>query len=73
VMPPGSLLLRPGEVVVEIGQPIDVSAVKSADRDALIERVRGEIQRRTGQASRPDRSSNASTSPEAASARPPGP
>jgi 1-acyl-sn-glycerol-3-phosphate acyltransferase len=73
VMPPGSLLLRPGEVVVEIGQPIDVSAAKSADRDALIEQVRGEIQRRTGQASRPDRGSSPSTSPGAASVPPPGP
>lgn len=55
VMAPGRLLLHPGPVAIAIGSPIDVSAVMSSvERDALIERVRGEIQRHTGQGSRPE-------------------
>ena len=54
IMPPGGLWVRPGPVMVELGAPIDVSPeMTSVEREALVERVRDEIQRRTGQASRP--------------------
>ena len=55
VMAPGKLWLRPGPVAIELGAPIDVSPdMTSPERDALVERVRHEIQRRTGQVSRPE-------------------
>jgi len=55
VMAPGRLWLRPGPVVIDIGAPIDVSPdMTGQQREALVERVREEIQRRTGQASRPE-------------------
>ena len=55
VMPPGKLWLSPGPVVIEMAAPIEVSpAMTALERDALVERVRDEIQRRTGQPSRPD-------------------
>jgi len=55
VMAPGKLWLHPGPVVIELGAPIDVSpAMTALEREALVERVRDEIQRRTGQAPRPE-------------------
>ncbi len=42
-MPSGSLLVRPGHVQVIIGQPIPTAGLTGADRNALLERVRGEI------------------------------
>jgi 1-acyl-sn-glycerol-3-phosphate acyltransferase len=43
VMPPGSLLLRPGKVHVTIGQPIATQGLVGQDREKLVERVRSEI------------------------------
>jgi 1-acyl-sn-glycerol-3-phosphate acyltransferase len=54
VMPPGRLLVRPGPVVVEIGAPISTAGMNLSQRDDLIAQVRGEIERRTGQKSRPE-------------------
>ena len=55
VMPPGKLWMHPGPVVIDMGAPIDVSpTMTAAEREALVARVRDEIQRRTGQASRPE-------------------
>jgi 1-acyl-sn-glycerol-3-phosphate acyltransferase len=54
VMPPGRLLVRPGPVVVEILAPISTAGLTASERDGLVERVRGEIARHTGQPSRPD-------------------
>ncbi|HEY4184640.1 MAG TPA: lysophospholipid acyltransferase family protein [Polyangia bacterium] len=54
VMAPGRLLVRPGPVVITIGAPIDTAGMGPSDRNALADRVRGEIERATGQKSRPD-------------------
>ena len=54
VMPPGHLLVRPGPVLIDVGEPIPTAGMKPEDRDALVARVRDDIQRRTGQASRPE-------------------
>jgi 1-acyl-sn-glycerol-3-phosphate acyltransferase len=43
VMPPGSLLLRPGNVHVTIGEPISTGAVVGRDSEALVDRVRSAI------------------------------
>ena len=53
VMPPGHLLVRPGPVLIDVGEPIPTAGMKPDDRDALVARVRDDIQRRTGQVSRP--------------------
>jgi 1-acyl-sn-glycerol-3-phosphate acyltransferase len=49
VMPPGSLLLHPGPVSIEIGAPIPTQGLTAGDRDALVERVHAEIAGMTGQ------------------------
>jgi len=41
----GSAFVRPVRVTVRIGSPIPTAGLTLADRDALIERVRGEIQK----------------------------
>jgi 1-acyl-sn-glycerol-3-phosphate acyltransferase len=43
LMPRRSLLLRSGRVSVIIGPPIATAGLSSEDRDALLDRVRGEI------------------------------
>lgn len=54
VMPRGSLILRRGPVYLEIGEPIPTHGLSVADRDALLERVRNEVARLSGQAMRPE-------------------
>ena len=54
VMPRGSLILRPGPVTIEIGAPIDTKDLSTADRDLLLERVRGEVARLAEQERRPE-------------------
>jgi len=55
VMPPGSVLVRPGPVIVTVGAPIETKDLtEAADRNALVERVRSEIERNSGQKSRPE-------------------
>lgn len=60
VMPPGRLLVRPGPVVVTIGAPIPTAGLAAADRPALVDRVRGEIERASGQRSRDEVAGRAS-------------
>jgi 1-acyl-sn-glycerol-3-phosphate acyltransferase len=43
LMPRGSWLLRPGEIRVIIGPPINTSGLSPEDRDGLLDRVRGII------------------------------
>ena len=43
VLPMHSVHLRPGEVTLRIGDPIDPSGMKSSDREALTERLKSEI------------------------------
>ena len=43
ILPMHSVHLRPGEVTLRIGEPIDVSGMKSSEREALTERVKNEI------------------------------
>jgi 1-acyl-sn-glycerol-3-phosphate acyltransferase len=54
VMPRGSLILRRGPVTLEVGEPIETASLSIADRDALLERVRTEVARLSGQAKRPE-------------------
>jgi 1-acyl-sn-glycerol-3-phosphate acyltransferase len=49
VMPRGSLILRRGPVTIEIGAPISTKDLSGADRNALLDRVRDEIARMSGQ------------------------
>lgn len=49
VMPPGSLLMRPGRVRVTIGEPIPTEGLGTADRDELVARVRRTIAEMSGQ------------------------
>ena len=43
VLPMHSVHIHPGEVTLRIGEPIDVSGMKSSDRQALTERAKNEI------------------------------
>jgi 1-acyl-sn-glycerol-3-phosphate acyltransferase len=52
VMPPGHLLVRPGPVLIDVGEPIPTAGLAAGDRDMLLARVRDDIQRRSGQPSR---------------------
>lgn len=54
VMPRGSLVVRRGPVTIEIGEPIPTAGLGPDARDAILERVRGEIARMSGQVMRPD-------------------
>ena len=54
VMPRGSWILRRGPVSVEIGAPIPTAGLSSSDRNALLEKVRSEIARMSGQEKRVD-------------------
>jgi 1-acyl-sn-glycerol-3-phosphate acyltransferase len=49
LMPPGKLTVRSGLVTVEVGQPVATSGLNLAARDALIDRVRAEVGRLSGQ------------------------
>ena len=53
VMPRGSLILRRGPVTLEVGAPIPTTGLSVEDRDTLLERVRNEIARLSGQPIRP--------------------
>jgi 1-acyl-sn-glycerol-3-phosphate acyltransferase len=54
VMPRGSWILRRGPVTVEVGAPIPTIGLSPSDKDALLEKVRTEIARMSGQAKRLD-------------------
>lgn len=53
VMPRGSLILRRGPVMIEIGAPIETKNLSPEDRNALLDRVRAEVARLSGQEQRP--------------------
>ncbi|MES1158173.1 MAG: lysophospholipid acyltransferase family protein [Haliangium ochraceum] len=54
VMPRGSLILRRGPVTIEVGAPIPTADLSVEDRHALLERVRSEVARLSGQDMRPE-------------------
>ena len=43
VMPRGAALIKAGTVTMEVGEPIPTAGLKSADREALIAKVRGSV------------------------------
>jgi 1-acyl-sn-glycerol-3-phosphate acyltransferase len=49
VMPKGAMLIRRGEITVEMGEPIRTEGITNAERLALIERVREIVLSFTGQ------------------------
>jgi 1-acyl-sn-glycerol-3-phosphate acyltransferase len=49
VMPSGQLLINPGTVELEIGEPIPTAGLGTADREALLEKVRVRIAEMLGQ------------------------
>jgi len=53
VMPPGSPLIRKGTVTLEVDEPIPTEGLGTADRDALIEKVRGRIAAMLGEPATP--------------------
>jgi 1-acyl-sn-glycerol-3-phosphate acyltransferase len=61
VMPRGSLLIRSGDVEVEIGEPIPTLGLGPEDRDALLKKVHARIAEMLGQTATPP---GASTAPE---------
>jgi 1-acyl-sn-glycerol-3-phosphate acyltransferase len=63
LMPRGSRSLRPGTVSVEIGAPLSTEGLTAGDRPALLQRVRAEIGRLSGQELAPDPAINKSPEP----------
>jgi 1-acyl-sn-glycerol-3-phosphate acyltransferase len=53
LMPPGSPLIRAGKVTLEFDEPIPTVGLTTADRDALIDRVRGRIAMMLGEPNAP--------------------
>jgi 1-acyl-sn-glycerol-3-phosphate acyltransferase len=53
VMPAGQLLIRPGVVDLEIGEPIPTTGLATADREALLEKVRTRIAEMLGEPAAP--------------------
>jgi 1-acyl-sn-glycerol-3-phosphate acyltransferase len=49
VMPRGAALIKAGTVTLEVGEPIPTAGLKSADRDALIKKVRGRVAEMLGE------------------------
>ena len=49
VMPRGAALIRAGRVSVEVGTPIPTAGLTSADREALIAKVRGRVAEMLGE------------------------
>jgi len=49
LMPRGSAIMKPGKVVIEIGEPIPTAGLGADDRLALVARVRGRIAEMSGQ------------------------
>jgi 1-acyl-sn-glycerol-3-phosphate acyltransferase len=45
VMPRGSLRVRPGEIHITIDRAIDIAGYSLRERDVLMERVRGTLER----------------------------
>jgi 1-acyl-sn-glycerol-3-phosphate acyltransferase len=50
IMPRGAALIRPGRVRLEVGAPIPTAGLKPADREALLNQVRGQIAEMLGEA-----------------------
>ena len=53
VMPRGAALIRAGTVSLEVGEPIPTAGLKTADRDALIEKVRARVAAMLGESTEP--------------------
>jgi 1-acyl-sn-glycerol-3-phosphate acyltransferase len=53
LMPRGSMLIRPGEVTVEFGEPIATEGLDDKDRNALVARVHGRIAEMLGEPAAP--------------------
>jgi 1-acyl-sn-glycerol-3-phosphate acyltransferase len=51
LMPPGTLMIRAGEVTVELGEPVSTAGVSNGDRDLLVERVRDRVAAMLGERS----------------------
>jgi 1-acyl-sn-glycerol-3-phosphate acyltransferase len=49
VMPRGSLLIRPGTVEIEIGEPIPTAGLRTEDRDAMVAKVHARVAEMLGQ------------------------
>ena len=54
IMPRGSALIRRGVVRLEVGEPIATAGLRTADREALIARVHGEVAAMLGEAPGPE-------------------
>jgi len=54
VLPPRHPFVRRGAITVRIGAPISTAGLTDDDRDALLERVRAQISKMTGQPPRPE-------------------
>jgi 1-acyl-sn-glycerol-3-phosphate acyltransferase len=63
VMPRGSLFIRAGAVAIEIGAPIPTTGVTTADRAALIQKVRARIAEMLGETLSPETGDDVSTEP----------
>jgi len=50
VMPRGSLLIRPGTVDIELGEPISTTGLATEDRQALLEKVHARVAGMLGEA-----------------------
>jgi 1-acyl-sn-glycerol-3-phosphate acyltransferase len=61
IMPSGSLLIYPGTVEIEIGEPISTTGLVIGDREALLRRVRSRI---AGMLGEPESKDAVSTGPE---------
>jgi 1-acyl-sn-glycerol-3-phosphate acyltransferase len=53
VMPRGAALIRAGAVTVEVGEPIPTEGLATADREALIAKVRGRVAAMLGESGDP--------------------
>jgi 1-acyl-sn-glycerol-3-phosphate acyltransferase len=53
VMPRGAALIKAGTVSLEVGEPIPTAGLKTADRDALIAKVRGRVAAMLGESIEP--------------------
>ena len=53
LMPPGSPLIRAGQVRLQIGEPISTAGLGPADRDRMLKLVRGRIAEMLGEPSNP--------------------
>jgi 1-acyl-sn-glycerol-3-phosphate acyltransferase len=63
IMPRGSLLIRPGTVDIEIGEPIPTAGLAADDREKLLDEVRARVAGMLGPEAAPVASATVSTKP----------